>query len=116
MDNLQDTLEAILPDVPVYVVRFPDAKSASGPSILWRVAATDRLNTFDVPEIGSPVIEIECRSPTWRGAQQIAADACDRLLRAGRINRVLDQFDSPDDASQERGKYFSHVVRFELAA
>ena len=116
MENLQAMIESMLPGVPVHAVRFPDAATARGPSILWRTMATDRPDTIDVAASGSPVVEFECRAPTCPGAQNIAADILDRLQRAGRLNRVLDQYDEPDDASQQRGKYFSHILRIELAA
>ena len=116
MEDLQDILESIFPGVPIFAGRFPDAESARGPSILWRVAATDRLNVFDEPQSGTLTLEIECHAPTHGGAWNIGRDICEQLQRAGRINRVLDQYDEPDDPSQQRGKYFSHIAKVELAA
>ena len=105
-------LEAVL-DVPVAAVRFVNATAAAGPSILWRVASMTRLETLDVSP-SRPVIEIECRARNCPGAQALAEDILERLATDGRLNRILDQYDEPDDRSQERGNYFSHVATCEI--
>ena len=101
--------------LPIRAVRFQNAVEASGPSVLWRVADTRHGPTMDVAGAGTSVlVEIECRAPTWPGAIQIAEDITQQLQRDEALLLIHGEEDVADDASQERGNYFSHIVVVEI--
>ena len=114
------------PDVPpVVAVRFEShtnleidkVEAAEGPSVLWRLAATDREASLEGP--GDPLFqyfEVECRAPTCPAAQVMGKDILSYLEQRGLVTEIASQYDEPDDASQQRGHYYAHVFTFGMFA
>ena len=100
--------------VGVFAVRFPDARSAQGPALLWRMNGRAGPDTIDISS-GIPVVEIQCRAPTYDGVQALRSDVLAALGADGALRRVVDEFDEPDSGSGERGAYFASVIEAEVA-
>ena len=115
-EYLPAALAAATGDVPVRAVRFENERESSGPSVMYRkIGRAGGVPMFDIQTGGGvQAFEIECHAPTCEGAQQMAADILERLQRDGRLNAINQQYDEPDDPSQERGRYFSHIVEVEI--
>ena len=105
--------------LPVQPVRFARGSEidptvlASGPAVLFRVESNQYVETMDADRLnmgGTVFFEIECRAPTCPGAIQIAEDITEQLQKDDALSVLLSSYDEPDDASQERGNYFSHIV------
>ena len=109
---LDDTLKAEL-DVPIIPVREVQAANRRGiqiPAVIYRLDATNRDNILDGP--GNPTVEyfeIECRARACDNAQNLGTQVLNALT-GSRLTHILAQYDEPDDGSQQRQEYFSHIL------
>ena len=115
-EDLQAAIQAAAPaGLPVRAVRFNDPIEATGPSIVWRLADGASQELLD-GGLGAAAIEIECRSPGYQGAIEIARTIIESFAISGQLNRILVERDEPDDPSQERGRYFARLLVVEIVA
>lgn len=105
---------------PRYWTRAPQTDDPTGirlPAVIWQTlgAAGPRDLIDDPSEAFATAFEIECRSPTPDGAAAMAAAVLAELRETSRLAAVTADYDEPDDASQQRGKYFSRVLEVAIA-
>ena len=83
------------------------------PSVIWRLDGDQRVDSSDGPSYPHiKFFEVECRSKTCDGAQAMAQDILDAIFP--RLSHVLADYDEPDDPSQKRGEYYSHILEVGL--
>ena len=64
---------------------------------------------------GSKRFEVRLRSQECEGAQAMAIDVLEALGDTGRLLAVTADYDEPDNADQQRGKYFERVIEVEIS-
>ena len=113
-EYLHGAIRSVLPpDIPVEAIRFQSEADAAGPSVLWRQSARGDLGLLDAAP-GNSTFSIECRSPTYAGAQFIAAAVRDRLMADGSLVRILSESDAPADPSSLRAGYIAAELTVEI--
>ena len=103
----------------VYSIRAPQTSEKSGvktPSIIWRMDGQRNESGLDgATPPHMRFYEIECRArrsasrraALWRGWSWIG-------LRGPHLGLELAAYDEPDDPSQKRGDYYSHILEVGL--
>ena len=114
---LMDILDSLgLEAGSINPVRSPQGIEEGGvklPSVVWRLDGDQHEDSLDGP--AHPHIrffEIECRAIECPYAQNLAQRILDGLRP--RLALLLADFDEPDDPSQQRGKYYSHILEVGL--
>ena len=98
---------------------FPEGVSdygATKPAVIWRHDLSRRDNSLNGPS--SPIyqlFEIECRSDTALGANNMAEDILYRFEVDNRLLILMADYDEHDDPSQQKSKYYSHILEVGLA-
>ena len=114
---LAAVLGAVEGNPAVYSVRAPQTSEASGvktPSIVWRIDGQRTESGLDGPaHPHMRFYEIECRGSSGSAARALAKRVLDGL-RGPHLGLVLAAFDEPDDPSQKKGDYFSHILEVGL--
>ena len=125
-DALVEYVKNALAGAKIGRIGLPDAIHAPGqgvsdygpitPSVLWQMQVTDRDSVLDgVLDAPSTFFEIECRSANPGEAHKMAKDILNRIENDGRLSHVLADYDEPDDRSQQRSEYFSHILEVGLS-
>ena len=111
-------LEAIAGNPAVYSIRAPQTSEASGvktPSVIWRMDGQRNESGLDGPaDPHMRFYEIECRARRSASRARALAKKVLDGLRGPRLGLVLAAYDEPDDPSQKRGDYYSHILEVGL--
>ena len=114
---LIEILESLgLAEGSINAVRSPQGTEKGGvklPSVVWRLDGDQHEDSTDGPS--DPHIRffyIECRAIDCPSAQNLSKRIKDDL--EPRLSIVVNDFDEPDDPSQKRGEYFSHILEVGL--
>ena len=121
MMTSEEFLVAVLDAVPgnraVYSIRAPQTSEKSGvktPSIIWRMDGQRNESGLDGPSYPHmKFYEIECRGNSASAARRLAGLVL-YGLRGPLLGLELAAYDEPDDPSQKRGDYYSHILEVGL--
>ena len=111
------TIDEVTGNPAVSSIRAKQTSEASGvktPSIIWRMDGQRNESGLD----GSALphmrfYEIECRGSSGSAARALAGLVLDGL-RGPHLGLELAAYDEPDDPSQQKGNYFSHILEVGL--
>ena len=87
---------------------------SSGPLVLWRMSENVSVTHLDGPVDREHWFEIECRSPTRRGAWNMAEDILYRFRLDQVLLDIVSRFDEEADRAQKSNQYFSHIIEVSL--
>lgn len=95
-------------------VKSPQSEQPGGvpvPCVIYRVDDSLREDSIDGPtDPHARFFELDIRSATYDGVQNMATDIIDELALGGKLLHILSDYDQPDDQYQESGQYFSRIV------
>ena len=114
---LVGVLEGVLDGDSVSAVRARQGLEAGGvklPAIIWRLSGDQHETSMDGPAFPhARFFEIECRAIDCPSAQNLAKTVLDNL--SPRLEWTLADHDEPDDPSQQKGEYYSHILEVGLS-
>ena len=110
-------LDAIAGNPAMSSIRAPQTAEAGGvktPSIVWRMDGQRNESGLDGPAYPHMrFYEIECRGNSGSAARALAKLVLEGL-QGPHLGLVLAAYDEPDDPSQQKGNYFSHILEVGL--
>lgn len=102
----------VRPPPTVEMVRAPDLEL---PVLICLQVGSQTGRYTDAPSGRSAqIFEVSCRAETSKGAFALAESLLAGLMRTGKLNQVLGQYDYPDTPSGQRLSFFQHVVTFSI--
>ena len=114
---LVGVLEGVLDGDSVSPVRARQGLEAGGvklPAIIWRLDGDQHEDSVDGPAFPhTRFFEIECRAIDCPSSQNIANAVLEQLQP--RLVVLVADYDEPDDPSQQKGEYYSHILEVGLS-